>query len=345
MMAEVPLLDDRPSPVAVSTPNLALGDFAFQQRDGVLVVRELNDPGSLDADMVEVENDRVALPAIHAGSGFEVIGDKKQVATTARPGISFGPPVWVYPPRTGPQSRPSPVTAGAHELAVRDLCNHTLQAIGLAHELADLHCLRADVVELENRGILKAAIGACTRLEDLYDVRPGDRSALVPRPAALQSVKISALPHVIAAAVLTRTLTAMELVYRQGSITVIAVSRFRWLHLLRDFRSRRGRHDDVRGPGACRRQGHSELATDVTERVSLGAKLPSNSVLPDLGRRHTNTCSSKARMDPGTYNRTAALVPRGRGLAVQDTGLSRRGSRVRIPSPLLSRPGCRCLGI
>ena len=36
-----------------------------------------------------------------------------------------------------------------------------------------------------------------------------------------------------------------------------------------------------------------------------------------------------------TYNRTPALNPWGRGLAVQDAGLSRQGSRVRIPSPLL----------
>jgi hypothetical protein len=153
------------------------------------------------------------------------MGDEERVATTERPGIPFGLPVRVYAPGTGPQPRSASVAIGAHELAGRDLGNNTLKSIGLAHEFADLHGLRTDVIELEDCGIRDAAIGACTGLQDLDDIRPRDCSAPVPRLPTLEPVKISTLPHVFLATVLAPTLPAMKMVRGQRSMAVVCNER------------------------------------------------------------------------------------------------------------------------
>lgn len=67
MMAEVVLLDDRPLPVAVRTPDLALCNLAFQGCDRGFAVSELDHAVSLHADVVEVEHRRIGFPAVDAG--------------------------------------------------------------------------------------------------------------------------------------------------------------------------------------------------------------------------------------------------------------------------------------
>ena len=48
------------------------------------------------------------------------------------------------------------VAVRAYELAGRDLSLDAFQAVRLADRLADLDALRADVIELEDRGIRQA---------------------------------------------------------------------------------------------------------------------------------------------------------------------------------------------
>jgi hypothetical protein len=101
------------------------------------------------------------------------------------------------------------------------------------------------VVELEDRRIREAAIRAGAVAEDVGDVSPGDGSTLVSGVSALTAVEISALPHVLPAAVFARALPAMEMSDRQSAVASIAMSSSRPCDLADWRRSRRGRHDDV----------------------------------------------------------------------------------------------------
>ena len=122
-MAEVPLLEDRPPPVAVRAPNLTLSDLPFEGRDRGFAVSELDHSVSLHADVVEVEHRGVDLAAVDARGGLEVALQAAQVATAERSRIVFDT---LLPPRACAPPRPSPVTGRAYELTVRDLCDHPL---------------------------------------------------------------------------------------------------------------------------------------------------------------------------------------------------------------------------
>jgi hypothetical protein len=98
MMAEVFLLDDRPPPVAVRTPNLALCNLAFERGDRGFAVSELDYPVSLRADVVEVEHGGIGFAAIDARRRLEVLSDEQEVATTERAGISLGSPLRICSP-------------------------------------------------------------------------------------------------------------------------------------------------------------------------------------------------------------------------------------------------------
>jgi hypothetical protein len=123
MMAEVVLLDDRPPPVAVGTPDLALCDLAFKGRDRNLAVGELDHSASLHADVVEVEHRGVDLAAVDARGALEVALQEEQVATAERSWIAVDA---LLPPRTCTPPRPSPVTVRAYELTVSDLYDNPL---------------------------------------------------------------------------------------------------------------------------------------------------------------------------------------------------------------------------
>jgi hypothetical protein len=94
MMAEVSLLNDRPPTVAVGASNLALRHLAFQRGDRVLGVRQPNDRVFLDTDVVEVENDRVALATVDATRRLQVVHDEEQVV---RPSLGRNPPPTIEP--------------------------------------------------------------------------------------------------------------------------------------------------------------------------------------------------------------------------------------------------------
>jgi hypothetical protein len=225
MMAEVALLDGRPSPVAVRTPDLALCNLAFEGCDRGFAVGELNHAISLHADVVKVEHSGIGFAAVHAWCRPEEVSKEKQVAPAQRPGITVSPPVGICSP--GPRTPPGapPMAVRAHEFAVRNFCNHSGEAIRLPHQLADLHRLGADVVELEHHGIPQAAINAGAASEDVRDVSPGDRSTLIPGLSALPAVEISTLPHVLPAAVFAPALPAVEMRHGQRPIASIATGR------------------------------------------------------------------------------------------------------------------------
>jgi hypothetical protein len=56
----------RDPPVAVRTANLAMGDFGVDRRDAAAVPGQARDFGSLRADVIEVEDDRISLLAVDA---------------------------------------------------------------------------------------------------------------------------------------------------------------------------------------------------------------------------------------------------------------------------------------
>ncbi|HMJ94372.1 MAG TPA: hypothetical protein VK486_00865 [Thermoleophilaceae bacterium] len=126
ILAELPLLDDGTSPVAIRAPHLALCNLAFEGRDRGFAVSELDHSVSLHADVVEVEHRDVGFAAVDAGRRPEVVSDEEQVATTERPVISLGAPVRIRSPRARTTPGPSPVAVGAYEVAFRDFCNHAL---------------------------------------------------------------------------------------------------------------------------------------------------------------------------------------------------------------------------
>ena len=97
-MAELPLLDDGTSPVAVRAPHLALRNLTFEGLDGGFAVSELDHSVSLHADVVEVEQRDVGFAAVHAGRRLEVLSDEEQVAPTERPRIGLGAPSGICSP-------------------------------------------------------------------------------------------------------------------------------------------------------------------------------------------------------------------------------------------------------
>jgi hypothetical protein len=81
------------------------------------------------------------------------------------------------------------------------------------------------MVELEYRGIREAAIPASATAEDVGDVSPGDRSALVSSLSALTAMEISTPPHVLPTAVFAPALPAVEMSHGQRPIASVAMGR------------------------------------------------------------------------------------------------------------------------
>jgi hypothetical protein len=80
MIAEVRLLDDSPAPVTVGAAHLALRDLGFQVGDGALPAGELHHTGALDADVIEVQYNRIPLAAVEARRVSKVVEEEEEVA-------------------------------------------------------------------------------------------------------------------------------------------------------------------------------------------------------------------------------------------------------------------------
>jgi hypothetical protein len=126
MMAEVVLLDDGPSSVAIRAPHLALGNLALEGCDRHFAVSELNHSISLHADVVEVEHRDIGFAAVHAGRSLQVVSDEEEVATAQRPGVGLSPNFRVGSPRTRATPGTSPMAVRTYEFAVRNFCDHSL---------------------------------------------------------------------------------------------------------------------------------------------------------------------------------------------------------------------------
>ena len=97
-MAEVVLLNDGSSSVAIRAPHLALCNLAFEGCDRRFAVSELDHSISLHADVVEVERRDIGFAAVHAGRRLQVVSDEEEIATAQRTGISLSPPFRVCSP-------------------------------------------------------------------------------------------------------------------------------------------------------------------------------------------------------------------------------------------------------
>jgi len=80
MVTVVPLLNDRPPAVAIRAANLTLSDLTFKVGDGAFPSGELHDTPAFDADVVEVQHDRIVFLAINARRLSEVLEKEQQVA-------------------------------------------------------------------------------------------------------------------------------------------------------------------------------------------------------------------------------------------------------------------------
>jgi hypothetical protein len=162
MIAEVLLFDDRPSTVAVRATNLTLRNFPFQLGDRPFPSRELDHAGAFLADVIEVQDDGIALTAIDARRVPEIVEEEEEVAPAQRTRTQRSSPLRVNTQRPCTFGRAPPMTVRTHKLAIRDLVLDAIQAVRLTHQLAYLHPFRTDVIEFEDRRIHDAAVGALT---------------------------------------------------------------------------------------------------------------------------------------------------------------------------------------
>jgi hypothetical protein len=160
MIAKVPLLHDGATAMAVGASNLALADLALQHRDGHLSASQLNYSGSLRADVIEIQDDGIPLPAVHAGGLPKAVEQEQKVAAAEWPRADRRAPRFIHSPRPDAPARATAVTVRAHELAVRDLRLDPFQSVGLSYKLADLPPLGTHMVEFEDGGVVRAAVSA-----------------------------------------------------------------------------------------------------------------------------------------------------------------------------------------
>jgi len=147
---------------------------------------------------------------------------------------------------------------------VGDLSLDAFQPVALAYESSDLHSLRTDVVELENRRIGEAAVGAMAGAQDLDDVRPRRGSPLLKCLSGLPPVKITAKPHVLAPAVLAPGLATVKVGGQQDSAAPVA-DLCRLPPDLRRRRSLSNRRRDTSRPYAHGREGYANPTADLPQ--------------------------------------------------------------------------------
>jgi hypothetical protein len=143
MMPKVALLLDRTATMAVRTPGLTFGDLAFNGGDRVFLVGELYHAVAFCAYVIEVQDDRIAFPAVRTPGALQVFDDELQVALPQGTALSGCPPVRIDPPRSSPQRGSAAVAIGAHELAVGDLLDDLAQPGGCVDSVRIVPCRSA----------------------------------------------------------------------------------------------------------------------------------------------------------------------------------------------------------
>ena len=120
MMAEVLLLDDRASPVAVGAAHLALRNLPSKRRQRGLAACELHHAPSFLTDMIEVQDDWIGLTAVDTRSGAQILEEEEKISSSERAIGSRRPPSRFDAPRPDPRGGSATVAVCADEFAVLD---------------------------------------------------------------------------------------------------------------------------------------------------------------------------------------------------------------------------------
>lgn len=120
MMAEVLLLDDRPSPVAIGAAHFALRNLLSKRGERALASRELHHAPSFLTDVIEVEDDWIGRTAVDTRSGAQVLEEEEKISSSERAIGSRRPPSRLDAPGTDPRGGSATVAVCADELALLD---------------------------------------------------------------------------------------------------------------------------------------------------------------------------------------------------------------------------------
>jgi hypothetical protein len=301
MMPKVALLLDRTATMAVRTPGLTFGDLAFNGGDRVFLVGELYHAVAFCAYVIEVQDDRIAFPAVRTPGALQVFDDELQVALPQGTALSGCPPVRIDPPRSSPQRGSAAVAIGAHELAVGDLLDDLAQPVALAHKTANLGSFWPHVVEFEYERIGATAVTTAAGQQQVDNELPRGCSPLVASGSRLTSMQVASGADVVAATVLALTLLAVKARQREGALTASASCRAGRLRSPSANRVRRSpRRIDVGRPDACGRERDVEFPGDAAERPSLSpeqARFRLLRVLWPSHRTHVRIRSGRTRVN------------------------------------------------
>jgi hypothetical protein len=187
--------------VAVRTANLALGNFGVDRRDAAAVPGQGRDLGSLGPDVIEVEHDRIALPAVDAPALPEESVEVSEVAGYRRVRVgaprSFGR-IGAAPARA--LCGPSSMAVDADDFALLDLAIKDIDCDAGCDESRDPGRLLAYVVELEHDWIVLAAVDARMFEKVRDNVGMEDACSRLLRRIRLAAVEIPTRPEVRAEA-------------------------------------------------------------------------------------------------------------------------------------------------
>ena len=148
-------------PMAVRAADLALANLLVDRGKTAAVPRESRDRRALGADVIELEDDRIAFLAVDARISAQDVEQVGDVPCDVR--------IRVWPCRSirhGAASPPtadrgsSPMTVRADDLAPRDLRIDGLHRRPIREQLRDARRLLADVIELQDDRVALAAVDA-----------------------------------------------------------------------------------------------------------------------------------------------------------------------------------------
>ena len=154
--------------MATRAANLALRDLGIDRSQATTEPREPGDLRSLCPNVIEVQDDRIALAAIHAAAPPEDRLEVSEVASDRR--VDVGAPRRldrVAPPPPRASGRASAVAVDADHLAPGDLLIDRNERGAGGDQRGDTRGLLRDVVELQHDRVALAAIDARVSAEVL----------------------------------------------------------------------------------------------------------------------------------------------------------------------------------
>lgn len=287
----------RHSSMAVRAADLALADLGVDRGDAASVPRELRHGCALWPDVVELENHRIALPAIGARAPAEHVqyvshvprGVRIHVRPSRRARCRIAPP----PAST---CGPPAVAVRADDLATCDLGVDRRPRRPVGDQLRDAGHLLPDVVELQHDGITLAAVDA-RRVAKVVEhvlaqgLHPHDLGSV--RLLAVQVAPRSEVRGEARSAPPLSTLAKpVEALRRELVATSPATAQLagspHWepsgsKRLQRLAERRPGRRRRLAHPNADRGLSHPELSGDARERPAVAPQphcLPPRLILP-----------------------------------------------------------------